>query len=69
MRFPGRPPAVGLLKQMEIKKTLWFLINIYGSDPPSRETALLTVMAYRQIKRKAGVAGPTARLEQALFFA
>ena len=34
---------------MEIKKALWFLINIYASDPPSREMALRTVMAYEEV--------------------
>ena len=50
--YPARytwPLTVALLKQMEIKKALWFLINIYATDPPSREMALRTVLAYEEV--------------------
>lgn len=43
------PQTVQLLKQMEIKKALWFLLNIYASDPASRELAIRTVLAYEEV--------------------
>jgi hypothetical protein len=43
------PRAIALLKQMELKKAFWHLINLYGSDSASNSYVVGTFIAYDSI--------------------
>ncbi|MCY7351590.1 MAG: hypothetical protein LH606_13140 [Cytophagaceae bacterium] len=42
------PPTLAYLKQMELKKAFWFMINLYPTTPKNEELVLQTVFAYEK---------------------